>query len=343
VPTRVGGELGLHPLCQALICEPTSDEARIELSLTSWPPPMLTQEQIRQKLLEFECTLLNALAGDVDESYYAQLRQLTETVRREFSMQQEHGTLTNATVQLGARVSDRLQQLAHLLHEERTQMQCIHSAANMELATILRGPAKQPSVRGASCSDRRDPALNAKNMRNWFLRNLGHPFPSREEKEMILAETNACIRDHSMRLRYSQIVLWFINTRRRSGWTSFLRCYARGDKTKLLELAWAIQNEEGGTHETRHWSAGNLRDLPAGSRRSIQSDTSSARRHIRTLLPNLNDDAICTMRREWSRIADRVRIGAKERVGEWMEEVIRTPSVPSASASHCRALRRVMP
>ena len=49
------------------------------------------------------------------------------------------------------------------------------------------------------------------------------------------------------------------------------------------------------------------------------------------------------MRREWSRIADRVRIGAKERVGEWVEEVIRTPSVPSASASHRRALRRVMP
>ena len=304
---------------------------------------MLTQEQIRQKLLEFECTLLNALASEVDESYYAQLRQLTETVRREFSMQQEHGTLTNATLQLGARVSERLEQLGHLLHEQRTQMQRIHSAANMELATILRSTAKQPSVRGASCSDRRDPALNAKNMRNWFLRNLGHPFPSREEKEMILAETNAFIRDHSMRLKYSQIVLWFINTRRRSGWTSFLRCYARGDKTKLLELAWAIQNEEGGTHETRHWSAGNLRDLPAGSRRSMQSDASSAQRHIRTLLPNLNEDAICTMRREWSRIADRVRIGAKERVGEWVEEVIRNPSVPSASASHRRALRRVMP
>lgn len=75
----------------------------------------------------------------------------------------------------------------------------------------------------------------------------------------------------------------------------------------------------------------------------MQSDASSAQRHIRTLLPNLNEDAICTMRREWSRIADRVRIGAKERVGEWVEEVIRTPSVPSASASHRRALRRVMP
>ena len=325
-----------------MIREPTRDEAKIELRLTSWYPPTLTQEQIRQKLLEFECTLLNALASEVDESYYAQLRQLTETVRHEFSMQQEHGTLTNATLQLGARVSERLEQLGHLLHEQRTQMQRIHSAANMELATILRGPTGQSSE-GGSCSDRRDPALNAKHMRNWFLRNLGHPFPSREEKEMILAETNACIRDRSMRLRYSQIVLWFINTRRRSGWTSFLRCYARGDKTKLLELAWAIQNEEGGTHETRHWSAGNLRDLPAGSRRSIQSDTSSAQRHIRTLLPNLNDDAICTMRREWSRIADRVRIGAKERVGEWVEEVIRTPSVPSASSSHRRALRRVMP
>ena len=147
---------------------------------------MLTQEQIRQKLLEFECTLLNALASEVDESYYAQLRQLTETVRHEFSMQQEHGTLTNATLQLGARVSERLEQLGHLLHEQRTQMQRIHSAANMELATILRGPTGQSSE-GGSCSDRRDPALNAKHMRNWFLRNLGHPFPSREEKEMILA------------------------------------------------------------------------------------------------------------------------------------------------------------
>ena len=118
---------------------------------------MLTQEQIRQKLLEFECTLLNALASEVDESYYAQLRQLTETVRHEFSMQQEHGTLTIATLQLGARVCERLEELGQLLHAQRTTMLRIHSAANMELATILRGPTGQSSE-GGSCSDRRDPA-----------------------------------------------------------------------------------------------------------------------------------------------------------------------------------------
>ena len=72
-------------------------------------------------------------------------------------------------------------------------------------------------------------------------------------------------------------------------------------------------------------------------------DASSAHQYIRTVLPNLNEDAICTMRHEWSCIADRVRIGAKERVGEWVEEVIRAPSVPSAPSSHRRALRRLMP
>ena len=310
------------------------------------PSRMLTQEEVRQKLLEFECTLLDALASEVDESYYAQLRSLTETVRHEFAMQQEHGTLTNATLQLGVRVSERLEQLGHLLHEQRTQMQRIHSAAHTELASILRSPTTsttQPIPPHAlGCQERRDPALNAKHMRDWFLRNLGHPFPTREEKERILAETNACIRDWSMRLRYSQIVLWFINTRRRSGWTSFLRYYARGDKAKLLDLAWAIQHEEGGTHDTRQWSAGHVRNASGPARRPAQIDASNARQYIRALLPNLNDEGIQAMRVEWSHIADRVRIGAKERVGEWVEEVIRTPSASPSTTSH-RSLRRYMP
>lgn len=300
---------------------------------------MLTQEEVRQKLLEFECTLLNALASEVDDTCYVQLRQLTDIVHREFALQQEQGTLTNATLQLGVRVSERLEQLGHLLHEQRTQMQRIHSAAHTELARILRSPSTtipsqlSPPNAGAG-QERRDPALNAKYMRDWFLRNLGHPFPTREEKERILAETNACIRDRSMRLRYSQIVLWFINTRRRSGWTSFLRYYARGDKLKLFELAWAIQHEEGGTHDSRQWSVGLTRHASSATHRPEKPDAVSARQYIHALLPHLSDGAIHTMRVEWSHIADRVRIGAKERVGEWIDEVIRTPSTSATNLPH---------
>ena len=312
------------------------------------PSIMLTQEEVRQKLLEFEYTLLDALAREVDESYYSHLRQLTEIVRREFALQQEQGTLTNATLQLGARVSDRLEQLGHILHEQRTQMQRIHSNASQELVLILRSPIPRSRASG-SLRDRRDPTLNAKHMRDWFLRHLGHPFPSREDKEQILAETNACIRDRTLRLKYTQIVLWFINTRRRSGWTAFLRHYARGDKVKLFNLAQAIENEEGGTHETRQWSAGHAITLTPASavqanKPMLSDPNTSSGLSLQSLLPNMDDIARRAMKREWSNIVDRVRIGAKERIGDWVDEVISAPSTASSSSQSRRhSTRRTTP
>ena len=284
---------------------------------------MLSQEEVCQKLLDFEFSVLNALATDVDDVQYEYIRELTTLVGETLSQQQAQGELSLSTLQLGIRVRERLDQLRYVLHEQRHQVQRIQSDTNLELTSILRRHIHTGS--SPVYIERRDTTLNASFMRDWFLRNLGHPFPTREDKQAILAGSNARIRDRTTRLRYNQVVLWFINTRRRCGWTSFLRKYANGNKDTMADIAWALQEEQGGTHETRAWSAGPTKAAtPKTTARSAkEANILPAKKGLPAVLPHISEDTAVAMRTEWEQMVERVRYGIKERIGDWMDEVIR--------------------
>ncbi|KAK0564620.1 hypothetical protein OC844_001611 [Tilletia horrida] len=91
-------------------------------------------------------------------------------------------------------------------------------------------------------------ALNASLLRQWFLDNLVNPTPDKEEKENLVRRTNALPdgglggRDKKP-LTYQQVLLWFINMRRRSGWTEFKQIYGRRDKPKFQQLLKALERQ----------------------------------------------------------------------------------------------------
>lgn len=286
---------------------------------------MAGHEDLRQDLLRLESSMLGALAGALrDHGQTVRLRLLSESVSRTYQLRKDRGQLSPTTQQLGARLGERLRDLSRVLHEQHAQRQRIQSDTHSELAALLEDHVGA----GGAALERRDATLNATCMRDWFLRNLGHPFPAREDKHRILAASNADEPEPAAQLQYNQVVLWFINTRRRCGWTTFLRKYARGDKARMLELAWALEHEEGGDHDTRLWSAGpsEVHGLHTAHLRCEHGAVAPV--PLAALVPHMDAEALARMRDDWHKMVDRIRYGVKERVGDWVEEVIRGPPEP---------------
>ncbi|CCU98130.1 Hypothetical homeodomain transcription factor bE [Malassezia sympodialis ATCC 42132] len=234
------------------------------------------------------------------------------------------GQLSQPTIRLGASIGERIEQLKLVLNEHRAMMDELQKSTSDEIQSILEKESIKLTQAFVS-SERRDAGLNAVQMRDWFLKNMGYPFPSRSDKLRILKTTNRQGAVKSQVLKYNQVVLWFINTRRRSGWTKFLRRYAQGDKTKMLELVWALETSVGGTHASRYWSSG-IGPVSATKIRDGKKERKITRMTIKEYMPNANDYELEKMYSEWKKIVERIRYGVKERVGDWVEEVIGTSS-----------------
>ncbi|SPO27781.1 uncharacterized protein UTRI_04186 [Ustilago trichophora] len=80
-------------------------------------------------------------------------------------------------------------------------------------------------------------------LREYFLKNLHDPYPSSKDKEMLARVTNASVSrisassvgQHSA-LDIRKVSHWFINARRRSGWSRILRTFAKNDHAKMQLL-----------------------------------------------------------------------------------------------------------
>lgn len=277
---------------------------------------MQSQEQLCTELLAFENQLLNTLASH-SEARLARLRAAAEHIKREVLSRQERGTLSPSTCHLGARVGQRLERLAGLLRSQESETVAMRTMTQNELLLLLqRTPSLQETP---NRGDRGETALNASRMRTWFLHNLGYPFPTRDDKLQILEDTNAEAKSRTDCLVYNQAVLWFINTRRRSGWTRFLRSYAGDDKAKMLQIAWALQNEE--PDEDRIWYAGPL--FVQGMPHRVRDGRTVHPRSLRHVFPEASERFLNDLRSDWYAVVERVKIGVKERVGDWIDEVLR--------------------
>lgn len=271
---------------------------------------MLTETELCDYLNRVEYMALQALVAPQGFDHIAMLHTLADTVLAEASLQKCTGVLTPATRRLCLRIGKRITQLASVLSHQYFEADSLRSTATTEANRIVGYPNKPSRIK--SGNERNEQTLNAVFMRDWFLRHLGHPFPARHEKLEILFQTNRSSHPGT-RLEYNQAMLWFINSRRRSGWTSFLRKYANGDKTLLMEIARALENEQGGTHVQRGWSAGNstytVRPTP-----------------LPDLFSNASETMLSRLRREWADIVEWVTIGVNDRIGDWVDQVI--DSVP---------------
>ncbi|KAG8976140.1 hypothetical protein FRB90_009274 [Tulasnella sp. 427] len=93
---------------------------------------------------------------------------------------------------------------------------------------------------------------------DWFLRNLGCPYPSRPEKISLSLHT---------KLSIHTINLWFTNTRRRSGWLTIMQKYGHNRKENMRRLLEA---------DPHHLTSQELRDAITQMRKYVTDLSSSA-------------------------------------------------------------------
>lgn len=139
-------------------------------------------------------------------------------------------------------------------------------------------------------------------LRTWFLGNLADPFPSSETKSRLVQQTNDLLIKRSKHhekalLSYEQCQLWFINGRRRSGWTTFFREYAYSDKYRMHKLIDALQRHD-------RTAVQNL--LPA-SVPQLAADTK-----------DIYDDCLAS----WKKVNDWITQTCDGEVGDWMDEIV---------------------
>lgn len=281
--------------------------------------PYMDQDSARHLLIDFERAVLDALVSNFGEEECERLRIMSDNVNTTISYLFQQGQLSQPTIHLGASIGERIEHLRVVLNEHRAMMDELQRSTSEEIYSILGKESLKPAEK-TNPAERRDVGLNATQMREWFLKNMGYPFPSRSDKVKILKSTNkGPVKNDA--LRYNQVVLWFINTRRRSGWTKFLRRYAQGDKTKMLELVWALETSVGGTHVSRCWSSG-LGSVSTSKVRDGKKERKITRMTIKEYMPEAKDYELEKMYMEWKKVVERIRFGVKERVGDWIEEVI---------------------
>ncbi|KAE8271481.1 hypothetical protein A4X09_0g844 [Tilletia walkeri] len=206
-------------------------------------------------------------------------------------------------------------------------------------------------------------SLNAQVLRRWFADNIVDPSPDTKTKHTLVARTNALpgggVGGRAQKpIDYKQVMLWFINMRRRSGWTSFYKTFARKDKAKLERLvntlrrqgqapppgvkddiaalmaAWTVpmvseeeDDEDDDEEEQQPKGRGNkgskAKKAPASkSRRSNKPITIPLSSQNPALADPTGTLRAKACRSAYSKMMDFISAGAKERVGDWLDEVL---------------------
>lgn len=155
--------------------------------------------------------------------------------------------------------------------------------------------------------------LPAYHMRKHFLHTLENPYPTQEEKENLVRLTNeSTVRVGQSNvnrppLEVHQLTLWFINARRRSGWSHILKKFAREDRSRMKRLVRAklsSSNQSTPPSPTSEYPSNNLDDF--------LSDNLG-----RPLTPadkqQFEDD--------WASMISWIKYGVKEKVGDWVYDL----------------------
>nr|AGZ84328.1 DNA-binding protein b4 [Ustilago maydis]AGZ84329.1 DNA-binding protein b4 [Ustilago maydis] len=155
--------------------------------------------------------------------------------------------------------------------------------------------------------------LPAYHMRKHFLHTLENPYPTQEEKETLVRLTNESTARVGQSivnrppLEVHQLTLWFINARRRSGWSHILKKFAREDRSRMKRLVRAklsSSNQSTPPSPTSEYPSNNLDDF--------LSDNLG-----RPLTPadkqQFEDD--------WASMISWIKYGVKEKVGDWVYDL----------------------
>nr|P22020.1 RecName: Full=Mating-type locus allele B6 protein [Ustilago maydis]CAA37870.1 b6 polypeptide [Ustilago maydis]CAA38002.1 b6 polypeptide [Ustilago maydis] len=155
--------------------------------------------------------------------------------------------------------------------------------------------------------------LPAYHMRKHFLHTLDSPYPTQEEKETLVRLTNestARVGQSSVNrppLEVHQLTLWFINARRRSGWSHILKKFAREDRSRMKHLVRA------------KLSSSNQSTPP-----SLTSEKPSDDLDV-VLSDNLGRPLTLADKQQfeddWASMISWIKYGVKEKVGDWVYDL----------------------
>ncbi|EPQ28974.1 uncharacterized protein PFL1_03264 [Pseudozyma flocculosa PF-1] len=155
-------------------------------------------------------------------------------------------------------------------------------------------------------------------MRRYFLDHLDDPYPSQDEKDDIVRQTNAAIRQHPTyqsikhtkrgEINDERLMLWFINARRRSGWQALKREFGGDDRVRTGRIIRAFLREQGRPVKGRPGDQGDsLAELIAPGRDPMSDE-------VQQRMKKLADDI--------ETIELYLRHGIKQKVRGWMQDVI---------------------
>lgn len=171
--------------------------------------------------------------------------------------------------------------------------------------------------------------LNAKVLRRWMLDNIAFPYPTREEKENLARHTNIQLGvPSSLSLVEStdiglsgtpitsdQCALWFTNGRRRSRWQEFNRTYGLNLRGRMEHIVEVIRehNEVPGNADDHSTPCPALEDI--------------LKKDVKGGVVNKSKGDIAKMssecRKLFAHVIAWVSQSTKERVGPWVEDVIK--------------------
>ncbi|SPO21173.1 related to b mating type locus, bE1 allele [Ustilago trichophora] len=160
--------------------------------------------------------------------------------------------------------------------------------------------------------------LPSYHMRKHFLATLDDPYPTQDDKEALVSITNETASSTGSKyLNVHQLTLWFINARRRSGWSQILRKFARDDRqrmkllvqTKMLATSLPIRTEPLPsvlTHNLDDVLRDNLgRKLTPADKKAFEED--------------------------WASMISWMKYGVKEKVGSWVHDLVAANKKPGQS------------
>jgi Homeobox KN domain/C-terminal domain of homeodomain 1/Mating-type protein beta 1 len=206
---------------------------------------------IRQRLLSAEHDVLDALSEDLStlENFYL----IWETLFEDFKLAVELDSVDDETMELAYTISSRV----HILLEGYLDLSRRSQELKLDLGSKLENIFEQLSITNIAPSTESRitssshpeitvpqpfpasilPATDASSSvssyiasaHKWLLKNLHNPYPSNEVKESLSQSTGASLK---------QINAWFINIRRRIGWTALSRKHFDGSHTETIDAAY---------------------------------------------------------------------------------------------------------
>nr|WJN24838.1 homeodomain transcription factor bE [Pseudozyma thailandica] len=166
-------------------------------------------------------------------------------------------------------------------------------------------------------------ALPSYHMRKHFLATLDDPYPAQDDKDALVAATNES--SHNDRpLQHSQLTLWFINARRRSGWSDIMKKFARGDRSRMKLL---MQSKM----VTCNLSI-RERPLPDALKHNLDD----------VLRDNMGGKFTAAEKKEfeddWNSMISWIKYGVKEKVGSWVYDLVAANKKTSPKGGQQRAV-----